>query len=169
MDDYDIDKGIQDLYVTLNDETEGLIKKTLETDYDEKFSGMDTITAMECMEEEVKRVWNLVILHDVLVGISDDKWDFILFDDPNALELKYKESAWLNRLNKRIEIELKLRELRDEEERSKSFVNKDKKLLIDFSDYLLETIHSVDFLNKDNEGRLELINDFLIEWWKKNE
>lgn len=164
-----LDQGISDLYIILNDEFEGLIKRLLDTDFNEKHSDKDFVTALECMEDEVSRVWRLVEWHDKLAEIGDGTWKFIESDDPNDLELRFKTTDWLVRLKERIGVELMLRQLKDEEIKGKSFENKDKRLLLGFSDYLLESIPSVDFLNEDNEGRLELINDFLVEWWKKDE
>jgi len=167
---FDYSKGLRDLYIVLNEETDGLIKQILERDALEHYDGIgDLVTILECFEDDVHRVWNLVLFHDELADKSDEDWKFFLSQDPNDLELSFKESAWLLRLKERIEVELKLRELRDGERENKPFENKDKKLLIGFSDYLVESIPSVDFLNEDNEGRLELINDFLVEWWKKDE
>ena len=163
-------QGVTDLYIVLNDEQTGLIKQILERSALEYYDGVgDLVTMLECFEDDVARVWRLVEWHDALAEIDDATWKFLESDDPNDLELRFKESAWLYRLKKRIEIELKLRELRDGERENKPFENKDKKLLIGFSDYLVESIPSVDFLDKDNESRLELINNFLVEWWKQNE
>lgn len=162
-----LDQGVSDLYIVLTDEFDGVIKRVLDTDFNEKYSdmGFDFVTALECMEDEVSRVWRLVEWHDKLAEIDTSLWKFLESDDPNDLELKFKESAWLYRLKKRIEIELKLRELNNDT----VGIDKNKELLLNFCDFLLESIPSLDFLEKDNAKRLQLINDFLEEWSGKNE
>lgn len=161
-----LDKGVNDLFVILTSE---VVPMMLERNYKEFYDTGDSVTDLECMEDDISRVWRLVEWHDKLASIDDATWKFIGSDDPNDLELRFKTTDWLVRLKERIGVELMLRQLKDEEIEGKSFENEDKRLLLGFSDYLLESIPSVDFLNEDNEGRLELINDFLVEWWKKNE
>ena len=127
---FDYGKGLRDLYIVLNDENDGLVRRILERDAMSHYDGVgDLVTILECFEDDVHRVWNLVEFHDVLAEADDDDWKFFLSQDPNGLELRFKESAWLLRLKERIEVELKLRELRDEEVENKPFENKDKKLL----------------------------------------
>lgn len=172
-----LDQGISDLYIVLNDEFDGVIKRVLDTDFNEKYSdmGFDFVTALECMEDEVSRVWRLVEWHDALAEIDDATWKFLESDDPNDLELKFKESAWLSRLKERIEVELMLRKLRNEdsdedEDEDDNTVEYDvKKLLLNFCNFLLESVPSLDFLEKDNAKRLQLIEDFLEKWSGKNE
>ena len=45
--------------------------------------------------------------------IDDATWKFVESDDPNDLELRFKESAWLLRLKERIDSELMMRKLRE--------------------------------------------------------
>ena len=161
-----LDKGVNDLFVVLTSE---VIPSYLERKYKEIYDFDDVVVNFECMADDVARIWRLVEWHDKLAEIDTELWKFLESDDPNDLELRFKTTDWLVRLKERIGVELMLRQLKDEEIKGKSFENKDKRLLLGFSDYLLESIPSVDFLNKDNEGRLELINDFLVEWWKKDE
>jgi len=168
-----LDQGLTDLYIVLNDEFDGVIKRLLDTDFSEKYSDTDFVTALECMEDEVSRVWRLVLWHDALTEIDDATWKFVESDDPNALELRFKESDWLVRLKKRIEVELMLRKLRNEgadEDEDNGTVECDiEKLLLSFCDFLLESVPSLDFFDKDNAKRLQLIEDFLEEWGGKNE
>lgn len=161
-----LEKGVNDLFVVLTSE---VIPSYLEREYKEIYDFDDVVVNFECMADDVARVWRLVEWHDKLAEIDTGLWKFLESDDPNDLELRFKTTDWLVRLKERIGVELMLRQLKNEEVERKSFENKDKRLLLGFSDYLLESIPSVDFLNEDNEGRLELINDFLVEWWKKNE
>lgn len=161
-----LDKGVNDLFVILTSE---VVPMMLERNYKEFYDTGDSVTDLECMEDDVSRVWRLVEWHDKLAEIDTETWKFLESDDPNDLELRFKTTDWLVRLKERIGVELMLRQLKNEEIEGKSFENKDKRLLLGFSDYLLESVPSVDFLNEDNEGRLELINDFLVEWWKKDE
>ena len=161
-----LDKGVNDLFVVLTSE---VIPSYLEREYKEIYDFGDEVANFECMADDVARVWRLVEWHDKLAEIDTGLWKFLESDDPNDLELRFKTTDWLVRLKERIGVELMLRQLKDEEIKGKSFENKDKRILLGFCDYLLESIPSVDFLNEDNEGRLELINDFLVEWWKKDE
>ena len=173
-DNVSLDQGLTDLYIILTDEFEGIIKRLLDTDFNEKYSDkFDLVTALECMEDEVSRVWRLVEWHDKLTEIDTETWRFIESDNPNDLELTFKESAWLLRLKERIEVELMLRKLRNEdsdEDEDNNTVECDiAKLLLSFCDFLLESVPSLDFLEKDNAKRLQLIEDFLEEWGGKNE
>ena len=173
-DNVSLDQGLTDLYIILTDEFEGIIKRLLDTDFNEKYSDkFDLVTALECMEDEVSRVWRLVGWHDKLTEIDTETWRFIESDNPNDLELTFKESAWLLRLKERIEVELMLRKLRNEdsdEDEDNNTVECDiEKLLLSFCDFLLESVPSLDFLEKDNAKRLQLIEDFLEEWGGKNE
>jgi len=111
-----LEDGVSDLYVILNDEFEGLIKRLLDTDFNEKYSDNDLATALECMEDEVSRVWRLVEWHDKLAEVDDATWKFIESDDPNDLELRFKTTDWLVRLKERIDSELMMRKLREKEE-----------------------------------------------------
>jgi len=171
---FDYGKGLRDLYIVLNEETDGLIKQILERDALEHYDGLgDLVTILECFEDDVHRVWNLVEFHDVLAEADDDDWNFFLSQDPNDLELRFKESDWLLRLKERIKVELMLRKLRNEdcdEDEDDVIVEFDmEKLLLSFCDFLLESVPSLDFLEKDNAKRLQLIEDFLEEWGGKNE
>lgn len=171
---FDYGKGLRDLYIVLNDEQTGLIKQILERSALEHYDGVgDLVTMLECFEDDVHRVWNLVEWHDALASIDDATWKFVETDNPNDLELTFKESAWLLRLKERIEVELMLRKLRnedsDEDEDDTSFEFDVKKLLLSFCDFLLETAPTLDFLEKDNVKRLQLIEDFLEDWSGKNE
>lgn len=156
-----LEKGVSDLFVVLTSEVVPLM---LERNYKEFYDTGDSVTDLECMADDISRVWRLVEWHDKLAEIDTETWKFLESDDPNDLELTFKTSDWLVRLKERIGVELMLRQLKNEEIEGKSFENEDKRLLLGFSDYLLESIPSVDFLNEDNEGRLELINDFLENW-----
>ena len=168
-----LDQGLTDLYIILTDEFEGIIKRLLDTNFSEKYSDkFDLVTALECMEDEVSRVWRLVGWHDKLAEIDTETWKFIESDNPNDLELTFKESAWLLRLKERIEVELMLRKLRNEdsdEDEDDNTVEYDmKKILLEFCDFLLESVPSLDFFDKDNAKRLQLIEDFLEDWSGKN-
>jgi len=165
-----LEKGVNDLYVVLTCE---IIPLYLERNYKEFYDTGDSVTDLECMEDDISRVWRLVVWHDKLAEIDDATWKFVESDDPNALELRFKESDWLVRLKKRIEVELMLRKLRNEgsdEDEDNGTVECDiEKLLLSFCDFLLESVPSLDFFDKDNAKRLQLIEDFLEEWGGKNE
>jgi hypothetical protein len=165
-----IEKGVSDLFVVLTSE---VIPSYLERDYKEIYDLEDDVTSFECMADDVARVWRLVEWHDKLAEIDTSLWKFLESDDPNDLELRFKESAWLLRLKERIEVELMLRKLRNEdsdEDEDDIIVECDiEKLLLSFCDFLLESVPSLDFLEKDNAKRLQLIEDFLENWSGKNE
>ena len=105
-----IEDGIDDLYVLLTSE---IVPLYLERDYKEFYDLDDDITSMECMNDDVSRVWRLVKWHDRLAEIDTALWKFLESDNPNDLELKFKETAWLLRLKERIETELMMRKLRE--------------------------------------------------------
>lgn len=106
-------KGINDLYVILTDQN-GIINQVLERDNSVYYDGVgDIVTMMECMADDVARVWRLVEWHDELAEIDTDTWKFIETDDPNDLELRFKETDWLICLKERIDTELTKRELDD--------------------------------------------------------
>lgn len=108
-----LEKGISDLYVILTDEN-GIINQVLERDNEVYYDGVgDIVTMIECMADDVARVWRLVEWHDELAEISTATWKFIETDDPNDLELRFKNTDWLIRLKERIDAELTERESND--------------------------------------------------------
>jgi len=150
-----LEQGISDLYIVLTGE-DGVINQTLSRNNMEYYDLGDSVTALECMADDVDRVWRLVEWHDELAGIDSETWKFLESDDPNDFELKFKESAWLLRLKERIDSELMMRELREKDD-------KDKQFLFEFCDFLLGSISSLDSLEKDDVNISELIEDFLEE------
>ena len=165
-----LEDGISDLYVVLTCE---IVPLMLERNYREFYDCDDDVTSLECMADDVARVWRLVEWHDKLTEVDTSLWKFLESDDPNDLELKFKESDWLIRLNERIGVELMLRKVQNEnlneDEDDTSFEFDVKKLLLSFCDFLLETAPTLDFLEKDNVKRLQLIEDFLEDLSSKNE
>lgn len=108
-----LDQGITDLYIILTGE-DGVINQVLERDNSVYYDGVgDMVTMMECMADDVARVWRLVEWHDELAEIDTDTWKFIETDDPNDLELRFKDTDWLIRLKERIDAELTERESND--------------------------------------------------------
>lgn len=108
-----LDQGITDLYIILTGE-DGVINQVLERDNSVYYDGVgDMVTMMECMADDVARVWRLVEWHDELAEIDIDTWKFIETDDPNDLELHFKDTDWLIRLKERIDAELAERESND--------------------------------------------------------
>lgn len=108
-----LDQGITDLYIILTGE-DGVINQVLERDNSVYYDGVgDMVTMMECMADDVARVWRLVEWHDELAEIDIDTWKFIETDDPNDLELRFKDTDWLIRLKERIDAELTERESND--------------------------------------------------------
>lgn len=112
-----LEQGITDLYIILTGEN-GIINQVLERDNYMYYDGVgDIVTMMECMEDDVARVWRLVEWHDELAEISTDIWKFIETDDPNDLELEFKDTDWLIRLKDRIDAELAKRESDEQKEK----------------------------------------------------
>lgn len=165
-----LEKGVSDLFVVLTSE---VIPSYLERDYKEIYDLENDVVSFECMADDVARVWRLVEWHDKLAEIDTETWKFLESDDPNDLELRFKTTDWLVRLKERIEVELMLRELRNkdlnEDEDDTPFEYDMKNILLKFCDFLLESVPSLDFLEKDNAKRLQLIEDFLEDWSGKNE
>lgn len=116
-----LEQGITDLYVILTDQN-GIINQVLERDNSIYYDGVgDIVTMIECMADDVARVWRLVEWHDELAEIDTSIWKFLESDDPNDLELRFKNTDWLIRLKERIDIELAKRELNDEIEKHNSW------------------------------------------------
>ena len=108
-----LDQGITDLYIILTDQN-GIINQVLERDNCVYYDSVgDIVTMMECMADDVARVWRLVEWHDELASIDTNTWKFIETDDPNDLELEFKDTDWLIRLKERIDTELARRESDD--------------------------------------------------------
>ena len=112
---FDYRRGLRDLYIVLTDEESGLVKQILERDALEYYDGVgDLVTILECFEDDVHRVWNLVEFYDELADKLDEDWRFFFTNDPNDLELRFRDRAWLERLKNRIGNQLMLDELNDE-------------------------------------------------------
>ena len=116
-----LEQGITDLYIILTGKY-GIINQTLTRDNSVYYDGVgDIVTMMECMEDDVSRVWRLVEWHDELAGIDTDTWKFIETDDPNDLELEFKDTDWLTCLKELIDNELAKRKLDESIKKDKSW------------------------------------------------
>lgn len=64
---FNIEDAIHEFGVLLCDETQGLLLKTLKKDFYKEYEEFDTITAWDCLVDEVNRLNIICELHDFLV------------------------------------------------------------------------------------------------------
>lgn len=64
---FNLEDAVYQLGVLLIDETTGIIPKTLKKNFNEEYKNFDTITAWECLVDEINRINAVAELHDYLV------------------------------------------------------------------------------------------------------
>ena len=69
--EFNLENAVYQLGVLLMDETTGVIPKTLKKNFNEEYKSFDTITAWECLVDEVNRINAVAELHDYLVDILE--------------------------------------------------------------------------------------------------
>lgn len=80
MNEKEIKNAIYELGVILVDEMNGLVAKTMQQNFWEKYKDFDLMIAWECFVDEVNRVNKVLELHDELCDITEEQWKQILGD-----------------------------------------------------------------------------------------
>ena len=103
----DVNNAIADLGMLLTDESIGLVKNALVTQYLERYDNISLLEMFECMLEEVNAINNCLELHDFLTEISDDDWNYLL---NGKFDLKGISDMELLEMRNQVNVELSKRE-----------------------------------------------------------
>ena len=105
--DFDVKDAIYQLRLLLADPISGLMQKALNTNWNEEYSkDFDLATTFDCFVDDVNRINTVLQLHDFLSACSSKDFKFMQTNDPNDLDLEYKDEEWLITLKNRIEKQL---------------------------------------------------------------
>ena len=103
---FNIINGIKQFGILLSDENQGLIKTTMEQNFHEKYKDFDLIENWNCFLDEVTRLETVIELHDQLAICNEKDLTFLISQDPDDLDLEYRDEEWLKRLEERIRNQL---------------------------------------------------------------